>query len=141
MIGLQAGHIHRQHLLEPGAEREHLEATGIGERRSRPVHERPETTRLFDDVGAGLQVQVVGVGEHCLRAEPRHRFGQHRLDGGLGAYRDERGRPDGTVRGGDHPRPAESIGQPGLDLEAEPPRLGIGGGFRWRHLRIQAARR
>ena len=35
--------VHRQHLLEPGAEREHLEAAGIGERRARPVHERAES--------------------------------------------------------------------------------------------------
>ena len=68
VVGLHAVDVHRQHLLEPGAEREHLEAAGVGERRARPVHERPETAGLLDDVGSGLQVQVVGVGQHGLRA-------------------------------------------------------------------------
>ena len=73
VVGPHAVDVHRQHLLEPGAERQHLEATGVGERRARPVHEGAESACRVDDVGPRLQVQVIGVGQHRLRAEGRHR--------------------------------------------------------------------
>ena len=43
VVGLHPVDVHRQHLLEPDAQRQHLEAAGVGERRPRPVHERAET--------------------------------------------------------------------------------------------------
>ena len=87
--------------LKPEPEREHLEASAVGEGRAVPVHERAESARLLDDVGAGLQIQVVGVGQNRLRAKLFHGLGQDGLDGRLGADGDERRRVDVAVRGAD----------------------------------------
>ena len=103
--------VHGEHLLEAGAERQHLEAAAVGERRPVPVHERAESAGLVDDVGAGLQVQVVGVGQNRLRAKLFHRLRQHGLDGGLGADGDERRRVDVAVRRADHAGATEPSGQ------------------------------
>lgn len=67
------------------------------------VSEGTELAGGVHDVGAGLQEQVVGVGQHRLRAQLGHRFGQHRLHRRLGADRDERRRPDLPVRCRSHP--------------------------------------
>ena len=113
------GGAHGQHLLEPDPERHHLEAAAVGERRTRPVHEGAQAAGRLDDVGTRLQVQVVGVGQHGLGAERGHALGQHGLDRGLGADRDERRRSDAAVRRADHSGPAQPPGQPGADREAE----------------------
>ena len=107
VVGLHPRGVHRQHLLEADAQRHHLEAAAVGERRPRPVHERAQAAGLVDDVRARLQVQVVGVGQNRLRTKLFHGLRQHRLDGGLGADGDERRRMDVTVRGADHPGAAE----------------------------------
>ncbi len=117
VVGLHAHGLHREHLLEPDAERHHLEAAAVGEGGAVPVHELAETAGLVDDVGSRLQVQVVRVGEHGLRAEVLHRLRQHRLDGRLGADRDERGRPDVPVRGMDGAGAAQPVGQAGAHRE------------------------
>ena len=82
-----------------------------------PVHERPEPACLLDDVGPGLQVQVIGVGQNSLCAKLFHGFRQHRLDGGLGADGDERRRVDVAVRGADHAGATEPSGQFGVNAE------------------------
>ena len=120
VIGLHPVDVHREHLLESGAEREHLKAARVGERRARPVHEAAKAAALLDDVRSRLQVEVVGVGQHRLGLERGHRLREHRLDGRLGADRDERRGTDLTVRGADHARAAERAGQPGADPEPEP---------------------
>ena len=74
VVGLHPVGVHRQHLLEAGAKREHLKPAAVGEGRARPVHERPESPCLVDDIGAGLQVEVIGVGQHGLRAKLFHGF-------------------------------------------------------------------
>ncbi len=107
VVGLQRVRIHGQRLLETGAEAQHLESTRIGERRSRPVHECAEAAGGVDDVGAGLEVEVVGVGQQGLRTEVGHGLGQHRFDRGAGADRDERGGMDVAVRRGDDARACE----------------------------------
>ena len=61
----------------------------------------PSPPASSSTVCAGLQVQVVGVGQQRLRAEVLHGLGQHRLDCGLGADGDERRGLDLAVRGGD----------------------------------------
>ena len=101
VVGLDALGVHREHLAEAGAQRQHLESAAVGERRARPVHERAQTARLVDDVGAGLQVQVVGVGQNSLCAKLFHGFRQDGLDGGLGADGDEGRGVDVAVRGSD----------------------------------------
>ena len=54
VIGLHPVHVHREHLLEPGAEREHLEATRVGEGGARPVHEGAQAAAQLDNIGARL---------------------------------------------------------------------------------------
>ena len=98
VVGRDAGGVHGERLLEAGAQAQHLEPAGVGERRPGPVHEAAETTGLLDDVGARLQVQVVGVRQQGLGAELTHRLREHRLDGGLRPDRDESGSADVTVR-------------------------------------------
>ena len=117
VVGLDPLGVHREHLPEPGAQRQHLESAAVGERRSGPVHERAQTAGLVDDVGARLQVQVIGVGQNSLRAKFFHRFGQHGLDGGLGADGDERRRVDVAVRSADDAGAPEPPGQFRIDTE------------------------
>ena len=53
---------HVDYLLEAGAQAHDLEAAGVGEGGAVPVHERTQAACRVEDFGAGLQVQVVGVG-------------------------------------------------------------------------------
>ena len=117
VVGLDPLGVHRQHLLEAGAQREHLEPAAVGEGRPRPVHERAEPACLLDDVGAGLQIQMVGVGQNRLRAKLFHGLRQHRLDGGLGADGDERRGVDVAVRSADDAGATEPSGQFGVNAE------------------------
>ena len=107
IVGPHRLRIHRENLLEPDPERQHLEAAAVGNRRTVPAHERRHPARLIDDVGAGLQVEVVRVREDHLRAELAHRLRQHRLHGRLGADRREGWRADLAVRGRDDTGPAQ----------------------------------
>ena len=66
---------HIDNLLEARTQAHHLEAAGIGEGGAVPVHERTQAACRVEDFGAGLQVQVVGVGEQSLSAELLHGFG------------------------------------------------------------------
>jgi len=112
--------VHREDLLEADAEAHHLEAAGVGEGGAGPVHEPAQAAGGVHHVGAGLEVQVVGVGEDGLGAEARHRLGQHGLDGRLGADRHERRGVDLAVRGADHAGATRSAGQVRADGESEP---------------------
>src|SRR5216117_2463269 len=49
-------------------EREHLEATRIGEQRTIPTHEAMQGSELLDHLLAGPHMQVVGIREHQRRA-------------------------------------------------------------------------
>lgn len=118
IVGQTRG-VHGQDLLEPHPEAHHLEAPRIGERGAGPVHEPPETPGGLDDVGAGLEEEVVGVGQDRLGADARDRFGQDRLDGRLGADGDERRGLDLTVGGAHHTRPREPAGLIGDGLETK----------------------
>ena len=74
VIGLHPAGILHQDLPEPRAEGHDLEPAAVGERRAGPIHECPETAGFRDDIGAGLQVEVVGVGENSLGPERTYRF-------------------------------------------------------------------
>ena len=97
IVGLHAAGIHGQHLLEAHAQREHLEATAVRDGRAVPAHEGGEPARVVDNVGTGLQVQVIGVCEDHLCAEVTHGLRHHRLDRGFGAHGCEGGRLDIAV--------------------------------------------
>ena len=77
--------VHRQHLLETGAETHHLESTRIREGGAGPVHETPEPAGLVHQVGTGLQIQVIGIGQQRLGTEIGHGLRQHRLHARLGS--------------------------------------------------------
>ena len=66
--------VHGEHLLESDAEREHLKPATVGERRTGPVHEGTQAPCRLHDVRTGLQVEVVGVGEHRLSSQVTHGF-------------------------------------------------------------------
>ena len=63
-------------------------------------NERPEVqaARLADQVLAGAQVQVIGVGQHDFRADFQHLARGHGLDGGCGAHGHVDGGMDVAVR-------------------------------------------
>ena len=50
------------------AKTEDLEATAVGEDGAAPVHKRVQTAHAVDELVAGPQVEVVGVGEYNLGA-------------------------------------------------------------------------
>ncbi len=52
---------------QPG-QRENLETSRVGEDRSGPVHEPMQAAQLADQLVPGAQEQMVGVGQHDLRA-------------------------------------------------------------------------
>ena len=98
------------------AEREDLEAAGVGEDRPVPAGERVQSTELLDHVLARAEMEVVRVAEDHVGAERAHLGGSERLDGGLRADRHERGRPDLAVRGADHAGAGGAVGR--LEREA-----------------------
>ena len=101
VVVLQAGDVHGQGFAKAHAQAHDLEPAGVGERRSVPVLEPRQTARRLHDVGARLQVQVVRVRQHRLRAGVPDLLGRQRLHRRLRAHRDERRRLHVPVRGAD----------------------------------------
>ena len=97
-----AGELLGENLLEAGTQRQNLEAAGIGIGGTRPVHELTKAARLVNDVRPGLQVQVVGVGEHRLRTQASNHLGSEGLHVRLRADRNESRGADVAVRGMNH---------------------------------------
>ena len=79
-------------------EAEHLEAAGVGEDRTAPVHEAVQPAVRAHDLVARPQHQVKGVAEHDVGAEALELFGRHRLDRAVGAHGHEGRRLDHAVR-------------------------------------------
>ena len=75
----------------------HLKPAAVGQDGLGPRHELVQAARLADQVFAGAKVQVIGVGEHDLRADLQHLPGGHGLDGGHGAHGHIHGRVDVAV--------------------------------------------
>ncbi len=48
---------------------EHLKATTVGQDRTIPAHELVQAASLFDNLGTGPQVQVIGVAQNDLRLD------------------------------------------------------------------------
>ena len=117
VVGLDPLGVHGQHLAESRPQRQHLESAAVGERRPRPVHECAEAARRVDDVRSGLQIEVIGVGQHRLGPELRHGLGQDGFHRRLGPHRDERRGADLAVRGADDAGAPEPARQLGLDGE------------------------
>ena len=102
------------------AEREDLEAAGVGEDRQVPRHEAVQPAELADQLVAGPEMQVVGVAEQDLGAEVAHLVRVQRLHGPLRADRHEDGRAHLPVRGPQHPGAGSPVGR--LYLEDRPHR-------------------
>ena len=76
---------------------EDLEAAGIGEHRAGPAHEAVQAAEIGDQVCAGPQIEVIGVGQHQRRADLVQVARGERLHRGLRADRREDGRLDRAV--------------------------------------------
>ena len=85
--------------LAQAGEREDLESAGIGEDRLIPAHKFVQPARLLDQLLAGADVQVIGVGEDDLRADLVQFARGRPLDGRLRAHRHEDRSLDVAVRG------------------------------------------
>ena len=101
--------VHGDDLLEAHAEGEHLEPTAIGEGGTLPIHESSKATCLIDRLGSWLKVEVIGVGEDCLRTQSLHVLGEERLDRSFGADRDECGSLDHAMWSMDLTGPTEML--------------------------------
>jgi len=92
--------------LAVGGERKHLKAAAVGQYRPLPAVEAVQPARLFDNVKAGTQVEVVSIAEDNLGVDVVPQFADmHRLNRPLGAYGHENGRFDAAVRRSDNTRP------------------------------------
>ena len=71
-----------------GLETEDLEAAGIGEDGSRPGHELVQAAQLADELVAGTQKQMIGVGENDFGVEVVDQIARgESFDGGLACRR------------------------------------------------------
>ncbi len=81
------------------AEAEYLEAAGIGEDGSRPVHKLVQAAKLANGLVAGPQIKMIGVAEENANAEIVEQVAlREAFDRGLGADGHKDGRRDGAVR-------------------------------------------
>ena len=100
---------HVNHLFEPRTQAHHLEPAGVGEGWPVPVHKPPQPAGGIQNLGAGLQIQVVGVRQKRLRPKLLHRFGKHRLDGRLRTHGRKGGSLNIAVRGANHTRAPQKL--------------------------------
>ncbi len=77
---------------------EDLIAAGVGEDRPPPAHELVQAAPLADQLVAGTQVKVIGVGQEHPRAQLVQLLGREGLDGGLRAHGHEARRRHAAVR-------------------------------------------
>ena len=97
------------------AQAENLEAARIGEDRARPGHEAVQAAELADQLMAGPQKQVIGVGEDDFGVQLVGQIALHdALDGGLRADWHEHGGFDDAVRGVDEAGARAGVGALGL---------------------------
>ena len=80
-------------------EAEDLIAAGIGQDRSLPAHEAVQASRTFDQLVAGAEVEMVGIGQHEGGAELGKVARFERLDVGGGAHGGKGRHLHGTVGG------------------------------------------
>ena len=79
-----------------------------------------------NDLFAGLQVQVIGVGEHHLGAGARQLFGADAFDSGQGADGHESRGLHGPMGGMEGAAAGSRVGTTGADVEAEQSRIPTG---------------
>ena len=96
-----------------------LESARIGKDGAVPVHEVVEPAQLVDQILARTHAQVIGVGEHNLRAQRLDCLGGNALDVGLGSHGHEDGRLDIAVRRVQNARARVRLGILGHDVVFE----------------------
>ena len=99
------------HTRDRVTQRKDLVATGVGEDRAVPTHERVEAAELADQVLAGSEVQVVRVPEDDRGAERPELVRVHALDRPLRADGHEGRRRHVAVRGAQQPRARGAVGR------------------------------
>ena len=97
------------------AEREDLEAAGIGEHRAGPGHEPVQSAKFADLLVPRPEIKMIGVAEDDLRAEFLENILRNGLNGSDGADRHEDGSFHDAVREFHAPGARESV--LGFDLE------------------------
>ena len=101
-------------------EAEDLEAARIGEDGVGPGHEAMEAAEGTDELVAGAQIEVVGVGEEDGDAKVVGEIAlRESFDGGLGADGHEDGGFDGSVRRVEQSGAGASVGAFGLEFEGD----------------------
>ncbi|MPN22683.1 hypothetical protein SDC9_170066 [bioreactor metagenome] len=96
--------------LAQRAEREDLEAAGIGQDGLSPVHEVVQALVRLDGIQPRAQPQVEGVAEADLGADVVQRLGGHGLDRAVGTDRHEDGGLDDAVVQRQRAAPGGAIG-------------------------------
>src|SRR5438105_4627517 len=98
-------------------EAEHLVPSAVREQRPVPMHERVQPAGAADQVGAGAQREMEGVGQNDAGTGARDLLRGERADGPVGADRHEDGSLHGPVRRVQQPRPGAGLGIDMDDLE------------------------
>ena len=94
-------------------QRHHLEAAGIRQDRSIPVHEFMQAAQPRDSLGAGPQHQVVGIAQKNVGAGSPHACGSMALTVAADAHRHEGGGANVSAPGTDHTQAGFAV-QPAL---------------------------
>jgi hypothetical protein len=105
-------------------QREYLIAAGIGQNRSRPVHEGVDPVEFFEDCNARPQHQMIGVGEEDLGAALEQVFTPLRTHGCVRAHGHEGRRQDFVVTRRETRRTRARAGGRGFEFEGKPPHGG-----------------
>jgi len=106
-------------------QREDLIATRIGQHRARPVHEPMNTAEFLEDLKAGPQQKMVGVGQQNLSTALEEIFPALRADGGMRPHGHEGGCQHLVVLCGEARGAGARIFGRGFEREMQPP---CGGG-------------
>ena len=89
--------------------REHLKAAAVSQDGLVPIHKLVQAARLLNKIVSGAKIEMIGVGEHDLRARLLDRGGRQRLDRRVGADRHEYRGLDHTVRRIQPPYPRAAL--------------------------------
>ena len=81
-----------------------LEAAAVRENGAIPMHELMQAAGLLDELHAGAQEEVIGIGQDDARPQILQLIRRDALDGRLRAHGHENRRKEAPVRGMDNPR-------------------------------------